>query len=133
MKSGLYACRSIPFAGFLVVMFCLSLVSLSCTNNSVVDPMNPNIMPGIISTYPANGSTGPFENLYPDGVNFYVHRLLQSRLPVKASIFRSSFRLIFIMDLPQMEISLGFIFVVRIIILSRITSTASIQYLLIRR
>jgi hypothetical protein len=35
--------------------------------------MNPNIMPGIISTYPANGSVGPFDNIYPNGAHFYVH------------------------------------------------------------
>jgi hypothetical protein len=63
----------VAIAAMFVVMICISLMSLSCTNDAVIDPMNPNIKPEIISTYPVNGSTGPFENIYPNGAHFYIH------------------------------------------------------------
>jgi hypothetical protein len=70
------AYRSIPLAGYIAAMLCLSLITLSCVTNNPVDPMDPNVKPAVMSTFPQNGEVGPF-NIYSTAntelAHFYVH------------------------------------------------------------
>jgi hypothetical protein len=76
MKSAKFTILSIPFAGLLVVVVCLSLSALSCVNNNPVDPSDPNVKPIVLSTFPQNGGIGPFYICTPkdSGLgHFYIH------------------------------------------------------------
>lgn len=84
---------------FLTIVGLIILMSSGCTEEGPVGPagppgnnlMDPAIMPAVISTMPANGSTGPFD-LYSPGTysrpNFVVqfNKLINTLTPMPVSV-----------------------------------------------